>query len=138
MLLRCQEAPLYTTPGPQALKPNGTNSKEILFPVPPAGLGTFCSKAAALTLSVGVSKDPWSVCVWVRGNWLLTELVRGGQHSPALPRSAGDGAGGSQCHLQEQLLHQHPLCADDLCLKLYPGSGNEPEKIPSAVLLGLT
>lgn len=48
------------------------------------------------------------------------------------------GAGSSQCHLQEQLLRQHPLCADDLCLKLYPGSGNEPEKIPSAVLQGLT
>lgn len=65
MLLRCREAPLYTTPGPQALKPNGTNSKEILFPIPPAGLGTFCSRAA---LTVGVCKDPWSVCVWVRGN----------------------------------------------------------------------
>lgn len=53
MLSRCQEALLYTTPGPRALKPNGTNSKEILFPVPPAGLGTFCSKAA-LTLWVSV------------------------------------------------------------------------------------
>lgn len=48
MLLRCREALLYTTPGPQALKPNGTNSKEILFPIPPAGLGTFCSKAALI------------------------------------------------------------------------------------------
>lgn len=64
MLLRCREALLYTTPAPWALKPNRTNSKEIVFPIPPAGLGTFCSKAA-LTLWVSV-KILGTSYVWVR------------------------------------------------------------------------
>lgn len=37
MLLRCREALLYTTPAPWALKPNRTNSKEIVFPIPLLG-----------------------------------------------------------------------------------------------------
>lgn len=64
MLLRCGEAPLCTTPGPRALKPSSTNSKEIAFPIPPAGLETFCSKAA-LTLWVAAQILEASY-VWVR------------------------------------------------------------------------
>lgn len=57
-----------------------------------------------------------------------------GQRSIVLPKRAGDW---HWWLLMRQLLRQHPSHADDLCLKLYPGSGIVLEKISSAVLLGL-
>lgn len=90
MLLRCQEALLYTAPGPWALKPARTNLKEIVFPIPPAGLGTFCSKAAVIF--VGVWKDPWSILCLGQGiSHQARELMTEGQRSIVLPRSARGG-----------------------------------------------
>lgn len=106
MLSRCREALLYTTPGPRALKPNGTNSKEILFPVPPAWVRDFLLQSSSD--SVGVCKDPWSVCGWVRRELAVNR--------------ASDGRAAQHCSPQEcwgrMLVALGAICKSSSCVSI--------------------
>lgn len=88
--LRCLcEALFHTIPAAWALKPERAYSKEMVFPIPPAGFRDFLLQSGSDF--VGVCKEPWSVLCLVQGTGPQARgLMTGGQGSIVHPQSAGD------------------------------------------------